>query len=87
MNQMSLTNCFLFAWPIAEPETRAWKPPDTHHGYGVVEQSLPKYDDVHLLVGSDVVEHVESSDGVNGRDDGGKQHVFLQRQKRTKVFC
>lgn len=60
--------------------------PSTHHSDRVVEQTLSEDHDVDLLIDPDVLEHVERSHGVHGRDDGGKQQVLLQGQTLSLDF-
>lgn len=50
----------------------------THHSDNITEEAFPKHCDVELLVNGHVFKHGQYGHRVHGRDDGGKQQVFLQ---------
>ncbi len=50
----------------------------THHSDSIVKESLPEYDDIYLLIDSNVLKHIQRSHRVHSRDDGGKQKILLQ---------
>ena len=49
----------------------------TYHGDGVVEQRLPKYDDVQNLVDVDLLKHGQHSHGVHRRQQR-REHKALE---------
>lgn len=51
---------------------------NTHHGDGVVEETLAKDHDVERLVDRHVLKDAQHRHGVHRRDDAGKQQVLLQ---------
>lgn len=50
----------------------------THHSDSIVEESLPKYDYMYLLIHPDVLKHIQHSYRIHSWDDGRKQQVLLQ---------
>lgn len=58
----------------------------THHSDSIVEESLSKDDNIHLLIDSNVVEDIQRGHRVHSRDDGGEQQVLLQGSKNKRVY-